>query len=277
MSTRLIKVEGTGNDFLVGVGDWANRLEQEPELVRRLCDRRRGIGADGVLGVWVASQDRIRVSHRNADGSSSSFCGNGTRCAARAAVALLGCAADLTVDTGWGPVAAVVRGEEVSLALPGPDGPPQHRILASAEETVSGWSLTVGVPHLVVPVDDPELYDVARKAPALRRHPVLGPEGANVTFVAIGSSEPVAVRTWERGVEGETLACGSGMVAAALVIMAERGERRLQMRPRSGDVLTVEALGCPPVCPVRFTGAVRIVAIVEPSEELLAIVPEPSD
>jgi diaminopimelate epimerase len=277
VSARLIKVEGTGNDFLVGVGGWADRLEQEPGLVRRLCDRHRGIGADGVLGVWATSPDRIRVSHRNADGSTSPFCGNGTRCAALAAVALLGCRADLTVDTGLGPVAAVVRGEEVSLALPGPEGPPQHLVLTIAEETVSGWSLTVGVPHLVVPVDDPEQYDVARKAPALRRHPELGPEGANVNFVAIGSSEPVAVRTWERGVEAETLACGSGMVAAALVIMAERGGRRLRMRPRSGDVLTVEALGSPPVCPVRFTGAARIVAVVEPADEFLEAVSQLSD
>ncbi len=269
MSSRLIKLEGTGNDFLLGSGRWAQRMAEDTTFVRALCDRRRGIGADGVLALSVRSADRVHLRHRNADGSEAAFCGNGTRCAARAAVELFGCAPDLVVETGWGEIGAEVRGSRVALLLPSPPLPPRPLRVVVAGRAVEGHALEVGVPHLVVPVPDPIGIDLERVAPALRRHPELGPEGANVDLVADAGPEPVAVRTWERGVEGETLSCGSGVVASALVVMPGRGVRRLQLRPASGDVLVVEALGQPPLCAVRFMGATRIVAEVEPRGDLL--------
>ena len=269
MTPRLVKVEGTGNDFLLGGGRWAGRLAEDASLVRALCDRRRGIGADGVLALTVRSADRVRVVHRNADGSEAPFCGNGTRCAARASVELFGCAPDLVVETDWCAVPAEVRGSWVTLLLPPPAMPPRRLQVDVAGSTVEGYALEVGVPHLVVPVPDPAEIEIDRVAPPLRNHAELGPGGANVDLVAEGGPEPVAIRTWERGVESETLSCGSGVVAAALVLMTKRGVRRLQLRPTAGDVLVVEALGEPPMCGVRFTGATRIVAEVEPRQELL--------
>jgi diaminopimelate epimerase len=105
-------------------------------------------------------------------------------------------------------------------------------------------------------------------APPLRHHPELGPGGANVDFVTSGDESPGVIRTWERGVEGETLSCGSGVVAAALVVMARRGVGAIRLRTTSGDVLVVEALGGPPRCPVRFTGPTRVVAEIRPREGL---------
>jgi len=87
--SEIYKLEGAGNDFVLGVGAWAGRLDSEPDLVRRLCDRRRGIGADGTLALEAVATDRVRLGYRNADGGEAVFCANGTRCAARAAVELL--------------------------------------------------------------------------------------------------------------------------------------------------------------------------------------------
>jgi diaminopimelate epimerase len=133
-----------------------------------------------------------------------------------------------------------------------------------------GQLLAVGVPQLVIPVDDPEALDLPTVAPPLRSHPALGAEGANLSFVALQSDGRLAIRSWERGVEAETLCCGSGVAAAALLEMAAQGSRRVSVRPRSGDVLVIEALGEAPLCAVRFTGATRFLAEIEPTAELLA-------
>jgi diaminopimelate epimerase len=268
---HLLKVEGSGNDFLLGTGAWADRLGSEPELVRRLCSRRRGIGADGTLALTVVSERTARIVYRNADGGEARFCANGTRCAARAAVDLLGVAPSLTVRTAWTDIPAVVERDTVSLELPPATaaGGQSHVQASPPLGTVS--SVEVGVPHLVVESRAPlgEL-DLNLLAPPLRAHPALGPEGANVNIFSSADDGVVEVRSWERGVEGETLSCGSGLVAVALVVMADRGLRTLRLRPASGDLLTVEARGEPPACAARLTGPARIVAEIRPAEELLA-------
>jgi len=226
--------------------------------------------ADGVLAVEPVGRDRARLHYRNADGSHALFCGNGTRCAARAAVELLGLPQRLTVETDWVALPAEVDGVVVTLELPPPARPPREVELEAAGRRWRGWLLEVGVPHLVLPVDDLEGIDPALVAPPLRRHPDLGPEGANVNFVSPGVAGEIALRTFERGIEGETLCCGSGVVAAARVAMAQGAPRRLVLRPRSGDALTVQALGDPAGSPVRFSGSTRVVAELAPSAELLA-------
>jgi diaminopimelate epimerase len=269
MTTALLKVEGAGNDFVLAMGDWVGRLAEDRELVRRLCHRRLGIGADGVLLMEVEGAARVRLEHRNADGSTGAFCGNGTRCAARAAVELAGCRSDLVVDTGWAPIAAAVRDATVSLDLPAPPEGPRPLTVTLGDRRLEACFIEVGVPHLVVPVPDPNGLDLTMVGPPLRCHPGLGPGGANVDFVSAGNESPGVIRTWERGVESETLSCGSGIVAAALVVMARRGADAVRLQPTSGDVLSVEALGTPPRCPVRFTGPARIVAEIQPGDGLL--------
>jgi diaminopimelate epimerase len=265
----LYKVEGAGNDFVLGVGAWAKRLDGEPEFVRKLCDRRRGIGADGTLALELIHNDRVRLGYRNADGSVGEFCANGTRCAARAAVELLSCEAKLVVDTGWAAIPAVVDGSRVSLDLPPPQSGPQRPQAAEPESIRDGLLLKLGVPHLVIESAGLADLDLAAVAPPLRRHAALGPEGANVDFFEVETDGTLRVRTWERGVEAETLSCGSGMVAVALVVMAESEKNRVELLPLSGDRIVVEALGEPPACATRLTGPTRFVAAIDPSEELL--------
>jgi diaminopimelate epimerase len=260
----LFKVEGSGNDFLLGVGDWAGRLATEAELTIGLCDRRRGIGADGTLAIETVGPGRVRLVYRNSDGTVAAFCANGTRCAARAAVELLDCPTRLIVETGWGEIPATVDGAVVTLELPPPERAPESLLLRAGDLGWECWRVVVGVPQLVIPVEDPELLDLQRVAPPLRRHAELGPDGANLNFTARRADGSLVIRSWERGIEGETLCCGSGVVAAALCEMAGSGARRLVVRPRSGDELVVEALGEAPVCPVLFTGPTRCIAEIVP-------------
>lgn len=269
MRSEFYKLEGAGNDFVLGVGAWARRFESEPELVRRLCDRRRGIGADGSLALEPVDLDRVRLGYRNADGSVGAFCANGTRCAARAAVELLGSNPKLLVETGWAEILAEVDGSQVSLELPPPEARPQNPEIVAPEHATALCLMKIGVPHMVVATEGLADLDLGLIAPPLRYHPALGAEGANIDFYEMATDRSLRVRTWERGVEGETLSCGSGMVAVSLVVMAENGTREVELIPLSGDRLTVEALGEPPVCATRLTGPARFVAAVDPSEELL--------
>jgi diaminopimelate epimerase len=268
--TAIHKMEGSGNDFVVATGDWADRLTGDAELVRRLCDRRRGIGADGTLAVRARSESAVELVYCNADGGESSFCANGTRCAARAAVELLGCDRRLDVVTGWAVIPAEVRGTEVSLVLPEPSGLPRFPEIEVTEAIGSIARLDIGVPHLVVRVSGVADLDLPKLGPRLRHHAAVGPEGANVNFFEHGDGARIVTRTWERGVEAETLSCGSGSVAMALVVMAERGTTRVELKPVSGDTLIVEALGDPPLCPTRLTGPARFVGEVHLADEFLA-------
>jgi diaminopimelate epimerase len=266
MTSRLLKVEASGNDFLLGVGAWADRLVRAAAPLQQLCDRRRGLGADGVLAVEAVAAARVRLRYRNADGSWARFCANGTRCAARAAVELLGMPSRLTVETDWTAIPAEVEGSVVVLELPPLAAPPEPVELDAGGRRWAGWRLEVGVPHLVLPVADLDAVAPDEVGPPLRSHPALGPGGANVNFVASGPAGWIGVRSFERGVEAETLCCGSGVVAATLVELVASGGRRLHARPASGDELTVEVAGDPFSGPIRFVGPTRFVAEILPIE-----------
>lgn len=269
MTAHLVKMEGAGNDFLLGIGEWARRLADDPDLVARMCRRHFGLGADGALAVELAAPARVRVVYRNADGSRALFCANGTRCAALAATRLLGLPHRLEVETDWAVVAAEVRGGRVELVLPPPESDPDDVELETAHGVFHGRRLVVGVPHLVIRVTDLDGFDLASIGGVLAHHPSLGVDGANVTLVADGDSGRLRVRSFERGVEAETQCCGSGVVAAGLLELAARGTEEVELRPRSGDVLRVRAAAVPPLCASRLDGPARFVAMVEPAAELL--------
>jgi diaminopimelate epimerase len=243
------KMSGAGNDFLV-FGTRVPLGAREIAAIRRLCRRGTGVGADGVLFVYRErpgdATSRVIVEYFNADGSVGRFCGNGTRCAARFAV-LRGLAPETCVlETGWGAVPAhVSTGGAVTLVLP--EAVEEGRAVSSLDgegRTLEkeAFAVEVGVPHVVSYVKrdvDFDALDLSALGPALRRHPAM-PEGANANFVRVLSPSSISVRTWERGVEAETLACGAGSVASAvttsvLVALAPP----VSVRTRSGETLTV--------------------------------------
>ncbi len=244
-------MSGGGNDFLVFEADGRALSEGDRKTVALLCRRGVSVGADGALFLSGGQEGRIRVDYFNADGGPAAFCANGTRCAARYAVTRrLVSGREPVLETGWAPIAARVDGEMVSLALPPLPKPGDALALAiggipnpfPARPLAAGVPMHIGVPHLVVLLEDEEdldSLDVARLGPPLRRHPAM-PEGANVNFVRVAGPDRIAVRTFERGVEGETLACGSGVVASALVAAREgRVTSPVVCETKSGAAFTV--------------------------------------
>lgn len=246
---RFVKMAGGGNDFLLFEADGSRLSEADSRRISLLCRRGLSVGADGALFLSGGGDGRVHLDYYNADGGLASFCANGTRCAARYAVSRrLVADSELVLETGWGHIAASVDGETVTLALRdvlAPSEPislgledPQRYSTEGLPPT--GIPIHVGVPHLVVFVrGDLAALPIERVGPPLRRHPLL-PEGANVNFVRVSGPGRLEVRTWERGVEAETLSCGSGVVASALVA-SERGHVELPVAcaTKSGVDLTV--------------------------------------
>lgn len=223
LPTRFVKMAGGGNDFLVFEADGRLLREADRREIALLCRRGLSVGADGALFVSGGSNGAVRLDYFNSDGSLASFCANGTRCAARyAARRGLAAAQGPTIETGWGAIRSRVAGEEVTLFLPSFPAPGAPIGITEEGLPPTATPMDVGVPHLVLFVArDLERLDIARLAPPLRHHPAL-PDGANVDFVQVVSPNRISVRTFERGVEGETLACGSGVVAAAVEAVRQR-------------------------------------------------------
>ncbi len=200
------------------------------------------------------------MDYFNADGTPAALCINGTRCAARLALELGWAAERITVETGAGPVAAHRAGAtEIALELPAPSRQPVEMTVAAAGLAAAGWRVEVGVPHFVLLWPEPlATAPVARLGPLLRRHPDFGAAGTNVDFVRFPAPRRLEIRTWERGVEAETLACGSGVLAAAAVGLATaRLETPARALTAGGFELTVEAAGA---AGFRLAGDARIIA-----------------
>jgi diaminopimelate epimerase len=278
---RFVKMAGGGNDFLVFEADGRRLSEEERRQVSLLCRRGLSVGADGALFLSGAGGGRVRLDYFNADGGLASFCANGTRCAARYAVLRkLVSGSDAVLETGWSVITAHVEEGSVTLALPDMPAPGQP-ILLSPEEPDRyaaeglppiGVVAHVGVPHLVVFVkENLESLPLDRLGPPLRHHPLLG-LGANVNFVQVLDSSNLSVRTFERGVERETLSCGSGVVASAIVAV-QRGhvEPPVACMTRSGVQLDVGFQDAgDTITGVTLTGDAREIFTAELNEEAWA-------
>jgi diaminopimelate epimerase len=217
------------------------------------------VGADGVLVVSPDGPGRVRVVFFNPDGGEA-FCGNGSRCAARyAATRGMAPAAAMILATSVGEIPAVVEGGIVRLTLPAPKDLGAI-VLEKDAETFRGRWVIAGVPHIVIPVTGLSSYPLERIGPSLRRHPELGPPGANVNLVESDERGRIHVRTWERGVENETLSCGTGAVAVAFAARLVGASETVVVVPRSGLILTVMFDG-EPVRPAfaRLQGDARFV------------------
>jgi diaminopimelate epimerase len=245
-SLPFYKMTGSGNDFVVLDGRSTASEDWPAAEVRAMCDRRNGVGADGLVMLTPVEAGVVRMTYWNSDGSRGAMCGNAALCSGRLAVALEMASTGelcLLTDSGAVRVRTLEQSDRAEINLPDfPVTMDQPLQLAHAQGERWMTFLTVGVPHLVIRVDEVQEVDVANRGRALRFDPALGTEGANVNFIS-PSSDPEApwrIRTYERGVEGETLACGTGTVAAAMALAA-RGEAGLPLvlRSRGGLSLTV--------------------------------------
>lgn len=243
--TRFYKMTGSGNDFVMLDGRQTTAEVWSPEAVVALCDRRMGVGADGMVMLTPEPGGRVRMDFWNCDGSVADMCGNAALCSTRLAALLqMGQTGDtqLVTRAGTFPVRCLPDGEWAELNLPDFDVPVTPPGLSLAPGESAATLATVGVPHLVLEVANLEIPGLMTRGRELRFHPALGAAGANVNFVATDSGGRWCLRTYERGVEGETLACGTGAVAAAVALAgAGRTSLPLDLVTRSGRLLRIRA------------------------------------
>jgi diaminopimelate epimerase len=256
------KMAGGGNDFVV-IDNRQGRVTEPAELTRRICTPHLSVGGDGLILIETSARATFKMVYLNADGSRADFCANGTRCAARFAFLNVIAPKRMTIETDSGVVGAeVMEGGSVTLALPPPQNFQPSRPLRVGETNVRGSSLLVGVPHYVLFLRD-ELWaqDIVPLGRAIRTHPDLAPAGANVNFVVVRDWHSIEVRTYERGVEAETLSCGSGVVASvATTALFGKARSPVSVLTRSGITLEVSfSLSNGMLGDLRLRGDARLV------------------
>jgi len=241
---EFFKMSGGGNDFIViDNRSVVVRPEAIPDLVRRLTVRALSVGADGVILIEPSRVADFRATFFNPDGQPT-FCGNGGRCVSRLAYLMGIVGPRMRVETIKMVHDVAVEGERVQFGMPAALRLRTGLSLRVDEQYFDAVCIDTGVPHVVIFADTPHsasILDLGRK---IRHHSEVGPEGANVNFVMVVDEHTLAIRTYERGVEGETLSCGTGCVAAALATSA-LGKTRSPVAcwTRSGVTLSVQFRG----------------------------------
>jgi diaminopimelate epimerase len=243
MKLKFTKMTGAGNDFVV-LDNRNGDVKDGPGLARRLCDRHFGIGADGLLLVETSSKADFRMMYYNADGSYGGMCGNGGRCAARFAVINSIAGEQQEFEALDWTYAAVVAKSSVALRMKDPSGL-RTIVLPTSRGTFKGRFVDTGSPHVVLSVRDlgseMATLDVEGLGREIRHHREFQPQGTNVNFVQVTGKSSLALRTYERGVEAETLACGTGSIAAAIACWADDlVQSPVTVKVRSGSELVVE-------------------------------------
>lgn len=236
------KFSGAGNDFIaIDNMDGGFAEEDRKELIERLCRRGMSVGADGVIVLEPSSRADFRMRYYNADGTEADTCGNGARCIARFAYLQQVVSSTMEFETVAGIYRAEVNDDGsvvVDMTVP-------QNLKTDLQISVDGFfgkvdSINTGVPHVVIRIDDLEQVDVLKIGRAIRYHELFQPEGTNVNFIRMIDGNTIAIRTYERGVEDETLACGTGAIAAAVLCGLKQGAvPPVSIRTQSGEVLTV--------------------------------------
>jgi diaminopimelate epimerase len=236
------KMSGSGNDFILidnrhgAVGD-----DMKGRLVQRACRRRESVGADGVIFVLNSDRFDFRWQYFNADGGEVEMCGNGARCVSRFAFLKGIAGAAMTFETLAGPVSSKVDGRKVRVEMPRPSGLLMNLDLEHQSEWKTLDFVNTGVPHVVVGVEDLAGHPVREQGRAIRYHARFSPEGTNADFMKVLDTGELEVRTYERGVEDETLACGTGAIACALVACSrELVKPPVEIKTRGGEILTID-------------------------------------
>ncbi len=241
MVLEFTKMNGAGNDFVL-IDNRAQTVSLSRGQIVHLCDRHRGVGADGLILLVPCTSGKADWAWQfyNNDGSTGEMCGNGARCFARFVQKRTGLSRDFTFETEAGIITSRFQGARVTVSLTQPGNLRLNNrvILSSGPQTIH--SLNTGVPHAVLFVPDADKAMVQQLGPEIRRHPDFGVKGTNVNFVQVLAPNHVRVRTFERGVEGETLACGTGVTASALVASrVHKFSSPVKVQVQGGDQLEV--------------------------------------
>ena len=211
------KMVGSGNDFVVVSQLASLPVSRLKKIAKNICQRKYGIGADGLLVLEKSRVADVRMRIFNADGSEAEMCGNGARCTALWQMANGKWQKNLRIETKAGIIEARVSGESVKIKLTDPVGYKEELPIEINGRIVKVNFINTGVPHIVIFVEGIDKIDVAGIGRVLRYHKAFAPAGTNVDFVEIIDNAHIRARTYERGVEDETLACGTGVAACAIV------------------------------------------------------------
>ncbi len=258
-----VKMSGTGNDFIL----IDHRIpcvprEEQPQFVRKICRRRFSVGADGVFFIEPSDTVDFRWRFYNADGSEAEMCGNGARCVARYAYLNNIAARKMSFETLAGIVRAeICEDDEVQVQLTPPADLRLGLSIHMAGKKHELFFINTGVPHAILFTEDEE-PPVAEWGAEIRHHPMFKPEGTNVNFVCLLGENRLGVRTYERGVEEETRACGTGAVAAAIIAsVCKRVSSPVHITTSGGESLLVkfELFNGSQVKNVTLTGPTRII------------------
>jgi len=240
------KLQASGNDFIL-VDNRKLKLKSLSlkKLAQERCQRKLGIGADGLLVIEPSKKACFKMRIFNADGSEAEMCGNGARCTAY--WAKLQCPKSKTInfETKAGIIEAVPEAKNIKIKLSNPKNIKLHLPINVLGRKIHLSFINTGVPHVVIFVEGLEKIDVEKIGQAIRFHKKFQPQGTNVNFVELISDYFIKVRTYERGVEAETLACGTGAVASAVLTAyrlkasTESAQRRIRVKTKGGEVLEV--------------------------------------
>lgn len=218
-SIKFFKLSGSGNDFIII--DNRNKVvgkENISNFVAKVCRRKMSVGADGLILVENSDTADFKWRFFNSDGSNAEMCGNGARCVARFAYLNNIAGKEMSFETEAGIISAQITHDLVKINMPDPLDLAIEVIIRLKNRTLTASSVNTGVPHVVMLVDDLSDVDVVNLGREIRFHDMFAPAGTNVNFVLPGQDNTIAIRTYERGVEDETLACGTGAIASAVIV-----------------------------------------------------------
>lgn len=261
MKIKFWKMHGARNDFVL-FDDRRGRFPVgDRAFIAHLAARNTGIGAEGVILIQASNAAAFRMRFFNPDGAEAGMCGNGARCAARLAYELGAAGKSMTIETAAGTLRAQVLRGGVRIGMTEPSDWRTGRSLSLAGRELAYDFVNTGVPHVVIRTDDLSGADVRNTGAAVRYHAAFAPAGTNVNFLQVSPDGGLRVRTYERGVEDETPACGTGATACAL-IAAKNGWARLPVRVQTagGDMLTIGGR-------LTDSGAVRV-TLTGPAEHV---------
>ncbi len=234
-------MSGSGNDFIII--DNRNRVVDEGDLqgfIAKVCRRKMSVGADGLILVEESENVDFKWRFFNSDGSQPEMCGNGARCAARFAYLNGISGAEVSFETEAGIVSAHIKNDRVKIKMPDPIDLKTDYNLELGNGVMQVCSVNTGVPHVVITVGDIDDVEVVKIGREIRFHDRYAPAGTNVNFICSQNDNTISIRTYERGVEDETLACGTGSIAAAIVMhYKSKGKSPVKVITRGGGCLYI--------------------------------------
>lgn len=243
MVLQFTKMHGAANDFVM-LDDRDKKVPwQDYVLMSLLATRRTGVGSEGIILIQKSKRADFRMRFLNPDGTEVDMCGNGARCAAWFAHKIGAAPRSMTMETSCGLLDAEILDDcNVKVWMPEPTARSYGiKIMVDGREIVGDY-INTGVPHFVVHTESPEAVDIDALGRAIRLHPTFEPEGVNVDFVALRDASRLSMRTYERGVEAESGACGTGAVAAAVTsVEAHSGTLPIAVRTSGGFILNIDA------------------------------------